>query len=357
MTLSNVQSSWHPGIFISRAAQVIAGVLFVGAAARHTRAADLALGIENWGSANWAQLQAAILALGAALWFLVPSLFQSSLILCRKGRARLLIALIFSGLLLYIMNFGLWLLVAQASPLSDRLHAPSVIYAFSGFAVFYLYAFVLPGKAFGYAEQPVPVPAALRTGPVRVERSYRLGVILRPLCFILLLAYWGAGWFGLSRATWLPDPGLADRVATYWPALAGAVALLSFGLFIGSGLGRTAAWRGGRGRRMMLGLAAAAVSVALVSPSLTRGLPWAASFLVADGTGTMDVVVVARTDGDRGNSCARPATVATAERRDLPISLCDVPDAIWSGLNPGDVLRLTGFTTAFGLRYTAITRP
>ena len=357
MTLSNVQSSWRPGLVISRAAQVTAGILLLASAVRHAATVDFALGFENWGSAIWAQIQAAILAAGAALWFLVPSLFQGSLVLCRKGRARLLLALIFTGLLVYLMNFGLWLLAAQASPIRDRVPAPGVIYAFSGFAVCYLYAFVLPGKAFAYADRPVPVPAALRTGPVRIERSFRFGTILRPFSILTLLVFWGAGWFGLYRATWLPDPGLSDRVAAHWPILAGGVALLSFALFIGSGIGRTAAWRRNTGRRAMLGLAAVAVSVALLSPALTRGLPWAASFLVADGPGTQDVAVIKPGGGADRGGCARSAMVAMTDRHDLPVSLCDVPEAIWSGLKPGDTLRLSGIRTKFGLRVTAISRP
>lgn len=357
MTLSNVQSSRSPGRVISRAAQVTAGMLLAASAARHVGNADFALGLESWGSRNWAELQAAILAAGAALWFLVPSLFQGSLILCRRGRARLLLALIFVGLLAYLMSFGLWLLAAQASPLRDRVPAPGVIYAFSGFAVFYLYAFVLPGKAFVHAEPPVPVPPALRTGPVPIERSLRVGIVLRPLCFLSLLAYWSAGWFGLYRANWLSDPGHADLIAAQWPILAGGVAVLTFVLFLGSGLGRTTAWRRNTGRRAMLGLAAVAVSTALLTPALTRGLPWAASFLQADGPGTADVVVIDRSAAGRRSACDRPATVATAKRPDEPVQLCAIPEAIWPDLKPGDRLRLTGIRTGFGLRYTAIALP
>jgi amino acid transporter len=303
-------------------------------------------------------MQAGLVAAAAALWFLVPSLFLNSLGLCRKGRARLLIALIFIGILAYLMSFGLWLLAAQGSPFRDRVPAPGLIYAFSGFAVLFLYAFVLPGRAFDYVERPEKLPpAALWDAPVRAQPSRRFGNVLQPVGILILAIYWGVGLFGLYRATWLPDPTLLDWVTAHWVVLAGTVALLTLVLFYGSGIGRTTTPRRKGGRRIMLGLATIALSATLLSPALTRGLPWVASFLIAKGPGGVDVVVVDPIGERRRSACDRAATIAAPDRRDLPFTLCGIPDAIWSGLKPGDTLRLSGIRTDFGLRYTAITMP
>ncbi|MGB3312843.1 MAG: hypothetical protein WBB85_00355, partial [Albidovulum sp.] len=306
MTLSNVQSSWSLGLLISRAAQVTAGSLMLASAARHFAEADIPLGLEAWTSQNWTQAQIGILAAGGALWFLLPSLFQNRLVSCRKGRPRLMIVLIFSGLLIYLMSFGLWLLGASSSPLRDRVPAPSLIYGFSGFAVIYLYAFILPGRAFSHARRSAPVPPTIPNEiPVRSDRNRSHGSVLRLLSLFLLLTYWALGWFGQSRAAWLPDPAIADWVTAHWLVLAGGVAALAFALFIGSGLGRTAAWRRTNRGRITLGLAASAVSVVFLSPALTRGLPWTASFLNSEGPGAMDVVVIERINNSRRTTCER----------------------------------------------------
>lgn len=355
MSLSIVRTLSGLGQAISLAARYAAGLLMLASAARHGAAILPLRPLADWTSRDWSQAQAAVLVLIAALWFLLPALFARSLAALRSGRGRLVAGFLFLAVLVYLVSFALWLIADRGSPLRGRVTEAHLIYAFATFAVTYVYAFILPGRAFdGAASDDVPQATFIPTGPVRIRRSLGVGQMLRSLLFLGLLMFWAAGLLGVYHAPWLPDAALLARVEDLWPYLAGGIALLSFAVLAGIAPGHGAdGWRRTRGRRRLFATFGAILSVAVVTPALTRGLPWAASFLPPAETGSVEVIVRATGRG----ACSHTASAVAGTAPGREILLCAVPEDIRAGLGSGDRLRLDGVRTAYGLRYAAMTRP
>ncbi|PPB81546.1 hypothetical protein LV82_00755 [Albidovulum inexpectatum] len=337
--------------------QALTGLAFLGLSMRYFAGLFPWRAVDSWAPRDWALAQSGILAFGAALLFLLPALFDRLLYLCRGGRLRLLIAIGFVLLLPFLAEFALWLGMGPESPIGGQMRPETLLWAFAAYAPAYVYAFVVPGRAFDRVRPIVPEHVFIVPGkPARLRRDYGAMDLARAGMLGLIILFWAVGIAGLYFLNWLPEPELVSTTERYWFVSASVALLASLFAFSGPLAGSDESTFRTIARRGLLVLTAAIMTYSLAAPTLTRGLPWLHSQLPAAGAeaSRIEVTVMGRKGTGRGRACDRAAIVTVAGAGERPVVLCSLPGNIWQGLQPGDKLLLSGVRTPWGMRFDSI---
>lgn len=337
--------------------RAVTGLAFLGLALRHASTLLPFRPVAAWAPQDWAAAQAGLLAFVAALPFLLPAAFDRLLFVCRAGRLRLLLATGFVLLLPFLAEFALWLGLGRGSPLAGHVTSGTVFLTLAIFALAYLYALVVPGRAFDRVRPIIPEHVFIVPGkPVRLRPDYGALDLARAAMFGGLVLFWTAGIAGMYFLDWLPDPKLISRMESNWFLLAGMALIASLLAFSGPLWGSDESTLRTLVRRGLLVLTSAILTYSLAMPALTRGLPWLHAQITATGaeSSNLEVTVLGRKGSGRGQACDRGALVSVPDGGERPVILCSIPAETWKDLQPGDKLVVHGQRTPWGMRYQSI---
>ena len=294
----------------------------------------------------------------SGLWFLIPGFFNRTLENARDGFFHFVINLWFLVVLGYIIAFSYVLTHSNFSPIHTQFQLQLSYVLMAAFIVLYLYSFYIPGRAFTRHDQPddeaiqiVYTDTARTYEPV--SRSTLLGRLLALVVYSLI----GFGYWGHFYATWMPTGVLLDQVAGYWQVIvAGVCVLCALMYFTTDTPRRSLLVHSPIAAKAVIYLATMTMAALAVTPAVTKGLPWAVSFVPGTDAGSAVVIVQARGSLDNTRACDRTAMVTHIDFPARPVKLCAIPLDIWQTLKRGDRLRLDGPQTLYGLRYTEISR-
>lgn len=307
-------------------------------------------------------LGTAFLLFLAGLFFALPTPRQKMIYATFSASARsvlILIALLFFSIVAALLAKSP---NVESSPLVLGASQETILTALGVLFLAFLIAFLIPGTAYAElralrrdieARQPVHTAPQGRAATMAAEEDQR-GLLTRFLgiCFgLLAVAVIGSVIYGWRHAQFISSAAHVDEMKdnAIW-------LVLGFGLIILGSL-----YFGPRRKSMIrnqvLALVVPYVLLAPLAffaiPAAQSGLPALLSLQKEGRYDSIQVRVVKQGPISTRRGCDRKATVVwEVDNRQL----CNLPEHVWHGLEPGQMLELKGFLTDYGFRYEVVQR-
>jgi hypothetical protein len=231
------------------------------------------------------------------------------------------------------------------------------------YALLILLAFILPGFAYFHAAQPAGWSAAAhrgRRGPEPERELPPQSAARRTITVTLGSAALAIALLGLLAdrgLPFLPSPEHAAFINSQWNHLVIAGSLVCGSWAIVTRL------RPGKGpfrNRVLHRVTAVGMCMLgglMLPPAANTALPLLHALAFPAPSAKQEVIILALEDAHRRKHCSYAATVTWPDAAGYREELCDIPGHIWSTLEPGDHLIVSGAKTAYGLRTSVIYRP